>query len=123
MESISPALAGGLSVVINRDPSGAVEPGAVALVGLGGSPPVLGVTAVLPQLAFPQPLPIETLVEILKQPLCVGEVRRLVLDALGKRYQRHFATQWNFVRFAQERHLGLDFTSPPSRPEPLTASP
>jgi hypothetical protein len=42
-----------------------------------------------------------------------------VLDALGTRYQRRFADHWEFVRFAEEQKLGLDFTSPPQRPEPL----
>jgi len=29
--------------------------------------------------------------------------------------------QWEFVQFAQERHLGLDFTTPPTRSDPLDA--
>jgi hypothetical protein len=66
--------------------------------------------------------PAKTLVEILKDPLCVGEARRIVLDALGTRYQRHFADQWDFVHFAEAQKLGLDFTSPPQRPEPLAAT-
>jgi hypothetical protein len=61
-------------------------------------------------------LPTQDLVEVLKWPTCVGEARRVVLDILGQRYQRHFANQWEFVRFAQEQHLDLDFTSPPRRP-------
>ncbi len=48
-----------------------------------------------------------------KHPLCVGEARRIVLDALGTRYQQRFTDQWDFVRYAKERNLGLDLTTPP----------
>jgi hypothetical protein len=56
---------------------------------------------------------IPDLVEQLKLPLCVGKVRRLVLDELGKRYQHRFADQWDFVRFAKEQNLGFEFAGPP----------
>ena len=87
-------------------------------VGLGTStaslPLALAVLA--PALdPLPEPLPSETLVELLKHPLCVGPCRRCVLDALGTRYRRTFADQWDFVRFATDRKLGLDFTTPPRR--------
>ena len=55
------------------------------------------------------------LVELLKQPTCVGPIRRVVLDHLENRYRRKFSDHWDFVHFAQDQHLGLDFTSPPSR--------
>jgi hypothetical protein len=55
------------------------------------------------------------LVDLLKNPLCVGEARRCVLIALAVRYKRKFADQWEFVRFAEKQKLGLDFTSPPRR--------
>jgi hypothetical protein len=55
-------------------------------------------------------------VELLKQPLCVGSARRVVLDQLGNRYHRHFADQWEFVRYAQEHDLRLDLTLPPQPP-------
>jgi hypothetical protein len=61
------------------------------------------------------------LVDLLKQPLCVGEARRLVLDQLQRHYQRPFADQWDFVRFAQEQNLGLDLKTPPRRSAPPTA--
>jgi hypothetical protein len=64
----------------------------------------------------PEPLPAQLLVDLLKQPLCVGEPRRQVLEQLGRHYRRQFANQWDFVRFATEHNLGLDFTSPPQRP-------
>jgi hypothetical protein len=58
----------------------------------------------------------QELVELLKQPLCVGAARRAVLDQLQRHHRRTFADQWDFVRFAEENKLGLDFTSPPPRP-------
>ncbi|MBI1918234.1 MAG: hypothetical protein HYS12_26375 [Planctomycetes bacterium] len=61
----------------------------------------------------------QQLVDLLKHPLFVGEARRVLLDLLGDRHGRRFADQWEFVEFAQERRLGLDFTSPPTRLEPI----
>ena len=66
---------------------------------------------------LPPPLPVPTLVELLKYPLCVGPARRLVLDQLQRHYGRSFADQWDFVRFAQAQHPELDLTSPPTRPQ------
>jgi hypothetical protein len=63
-----------------------------------------------------QQLSVQKQVEVLKDPLCVGEARRVVLDQLGRRYGRHFEDQWDFVRFAEEQKLGLDFTSPAQHP-------
>jgi hypothetical protein len=57
-------------------------------------------------------------VELVKTPPFVGEARRAVLDHLGNRYRRNFADVCEFVRYAQEQHLELDFTTPPKRPEP-----
>lgn len=69
--------------------------------------------------AAAEPLPCRfstpELVELLKQPTCVGPARRLILDQLENRYGRKFIDQWAFVRYAQEQGLGLDFTSPPQR--------
>ena len=42
----------------------------------------------------------------------------VVLDHLGNRYGRRFDNHWAFVRFAREQGLGLDFTTPPKRPDP-----
>jgi serine/threonine protein kinase len=55
------------------------------------------------------------LAELLKQPTCVGPVRRLILDELENRCRCRFADQWAFVRYAQENNLGLDLTAPPER--------
>jgi hypothetical protein len=62
------------------------------------------------------------LVELLKHPLCVGEARRAVLDALGTHFHRTFADQWDFVRYATEQNLDLDLISPPKRSEPAAAA-
>jgi len=45
--------------------------------------------------------------------LCADPARRVILYHLENRHRRKFADQWEFVRFAQENNLGLDFTSPP----------
>jgi hypothetical protein len=71
----------------------------------------------------PDPLPPQLLVDLLRQPLCVGEARRVVLEQLARHYRRAFADQWEFVRFAQEQKLGLDLTTPPQRPGSLAADP
>ena len=60
----------------------------------------------------------QDLVDLLKMPTCVREVRRVILDQLGNRYRRRFDTHWDFVRYAQEKGLNLDFTTPPKRPDP-----
>jgi hypothetical protein len=39
-----------------------------------------------------------------------------LLDRLGDRYHRRFASEWDFVRYAKDQGLDLDFTSPPKRP-------
>jgi tRNA A-37 threonylcarbamoyl transferase component Bud32 len=57
----------------------------------------------------------QELVEMLKSPLITGTARRLVLDQLEGRYDRKFADQWDFIRFAKEQKLDLDLTTPPRR--------
>ncbi len=68
-----------------------------------------------------EPLPCrlsdQELVELLKMPTCVGENREVALKHLGNRHGRVFKNVWEFVRFAEERRLGLDFTTPPKRPK------
>jgi hypothetical protein len=68
--------------------------------------------------APPYRLTLRQLVELLKMPIFIGEARRVVLDELGNRCGRRFADVWEFVRFARDQHLDLEFTSPPQRPEP-----
>ena len=68
-----------------------------------------------------EPLPCrlstQALVDLLKMPTCCSEVRRVILDQLGNRYGRRFDTHWDFVRYAQDQGLHLDFTTPPQRPD------
>jgi hypothetical protein len=54
-------------------------------------------------------------VDLLKQPTCIGQARRTVLDQLESRYRQKFTDHWDFVRFAEKQKLGLDFTTPPKR--------
>jgi hypothetical protein len=62
------------------------------------------------------PLPPQTLVDLLKQPFCVGEARRLVLQQLSRHYHRPFADQWEFVDHVRQLNLNLDLTTPAERP-------
>jgi hypothetical protein len=73
----------------------------------------------LPAAGEPLPCRLTTqeLVDLLKMPTCFGGVRRVILDQLGHRYHRRFDTHWDFVRYAQEQRLNLDFTTPPQRPD------
>jgi tRNA A-37 threonylcarbamoyl transferase component Bud32 len=89
-----------------------------AAIGLSAGGPLLCLP-VLPAAAEPLPCRLSTqdLVELLKLPTCIHEVRRLVLDQLGNRYGRRFETHWDFVKYAQEQGLGIDFTTPPQRPD------
>jgi tRNA A-37 threonylcarbamoyl transferase component Bud32 len=88
-----------------------------ATVGTGTGGPLAGLP-LLPAAREPLPCRLATqdLVDLLKLPTCVRDVRRVILDQLGNRYGRRFATQWDFVRYAQEQGLNLDFTTPPQRP-------
>ncbi len=67
---------------------------------------------------YPCRLTSQELVELLKMPTCFGATRRVVLDQLENIHGRRFANHWEFVRFAREKGLALDFTSPPRRPVP-----
>lgn len=98
-----------------------VQPRATAvatLVGTAATSP-LAALPFLPAASEPLPCRLDTqdLVEMLKFPTCVGEVRRVILDQLGNRYHQRFVTHWDFVRYAQDHNLNLDFTTPPQRPD------
>jgi hypothetical protein len=73
--------------------------------------------------APPAPLPAQTLVDLLKQPFCVGEARRLVLDQLSRHYRRPFIDQWDFVEFVEQNHLDLDLSWPARRPAVASRKP
>jgi len=72
---------------------------------------------------LPPALPPQTLVDLLKHPLWVGEARRLVLEQLSRHYQRPFADQWEFVDFVHQHNLDLDLTTPPQRLQAVAATP
>jgi predicted Ser/Thr protein kinase len=67
---------------------------------------------------LPCRLSTEVLVDLLKMPTCFGDARRVVLDHLGNIHGQRFTNHWAFVRFAREKGLQLDFTTPPRRPDP-----
>ena len=101
-----------------------LQPRAVAIAAAIGTS-VMGPAASLPFLPTDSEtltcrLTAQDLVDMLKMPTCVGEVRRVILDQLGNRYRRRLDTHWDFVRYAQEHHLNLDFTTPPAAPGPET---
>ncbi len=111
----------GLSAVLSHsDPTKDRQrfPGIAGTVGGSSGPWSLLTTPVRLQLALDPspPLPAQTLVDILNDPLCVGKFRGLVLEQLARHYGRPFADQWEIVRFAEEQKLGLDFTTLPQRP-------
>ncbi len=41
----------------------------------------------------------------------------LTADQFGNRYGRRFDTHWDFVRYAREKRMNLDFTTTPQRPD------
>jgi hypothetical protein len=112
----------GLSAVLSReDASGLAQRGRsiAAALGVGCQPwSVLAAPALLRPALRPLPAPAaaQLLVDLLKHPLFVGKARQVVLEQLARRYRRPFADQWEFVRFAKEKKLGLDFSTPPRRP-------
>jgi hypothetical protein len=114
-------LAQGLSAVLSRSDPTKDRQRSFAVAGTvgGSSGPWSLLTApahLQPALEPSSPLPAQTLVDVLNDPLCVGKHRGLVLEQLARHYGRPFADPWDFVRFAEEQKLGLDFTTPPQRP-------
>jgi hypothetical protein len=113
----SPAL--GLSALLSavaptEIPSRTVS--AASAVAFPAGEPLTALAFVLRAAEPPCRLSTQQLVELLKMPTCIHQARHVILVQLGNRYRRHFADVWEFVRFAQEQDLGLDFTSPPKRP-------
>ena len=89
---------------------------AVAMLA-GPRPPFATLAWTQPVLDPPPSLPPQMLVDILKNPFCVGEARRLVLEQLTRHYNRPFADQWEFVDYVHTHKLDLDLTTPPERPK------
>jgi hypothetical protein len=105
-----------LSNASQRDVSERAAAVAMA-IGLARGKPLAALPA-LPAATEPLPCRLSTqdLIELLKMPTCFGKARKVVLKHLGNRYGCHFANHWEFVRFAKERQLDLDFTTPPKSP-------
>jgi hypothetical protein len=97
---------------------------ASAVLTPAGSGHPLTIFALLVPVAEPPPCRLSTqqLVELLKMPTCNDKARRIILDQLGNRYRHTFADVWEFVRFAEEQKLALDFSTPPKRPEAVAAT-
>jgi hypothetical protein len=113
-------LAQGLCAVSPADiPSRSAMAASAVAVPAGAGQPFTALASLIPAAELPPcRLCTQQLVELLKMPACIGEVRRVILDQLGNRYRRRFADVWEFVRFAKERLPDVDLTSPPQRPEP-----
>jgi hypothetical protein len=94
----------------------ALAVGSAMGLSAGGPGPGLPLLAAAGE-PLPCRLPTQDLVDLLKMPTCVAEVRQVILTQLGNRYGRSFDTHWDFVRYAQEQQLDLDFTTPPKRPD------
>lgn len=110
-----------LPALLSVAPRPEVRQRTLAVAGAAGTA-ANGVLTMVPNLlraAEPWPCRFTTqeLIELLKMPTCIGDTRRLILDHLGNRYRRRFDTHWDFVRYAEEQHLNLDFTTPPKRPD------
>jgi hypothetical protein len=90
-----------------------------AIAGWLSPSPQLGNVPTLLQAVEPLPCRFSTqqLVDLLKMPTCVGEVRTVILEQLGNRYRRAFADQWEFVEFAEKQLPDIDLKSPPRRPQ------
>jgi hypothetical protein len=92
-----PSLARSFSAVLSGEDFSGQRPRPGALVAALGIPASgKGLLPLLPLLCpAAEPLPCRLsapqLVELLKQPLCVGEARHIVLAALGARHRRSFA--------------------------------
>jgi hypothetical protein len=54
----------------------------------------------------------QRLVDLLKSPFCVCEVRQAILAELGKRTGQTFRSRWDFVNWAAANRPDLDLTSP-----------
>jgi hypothetical protein len=122
------ALAQGLSSVLSAVPPADIPfrsaTATAALAFPAGTGQPLTALALFIPAAEPPPCHLSTqqLVDLLKTPPFVGEARRVVLDQVGNRYHRPFADVWEFVRFAKEQDLDLDFTTPPQGPQPADST-
>ena len=54
-------------------------------------------------------------IDYLKQPTCVGDAADRLRGALGKRFGRSFADQWDMVEWLRANRRDLDLDAPPRR--------
>jgi hypothetical protein len=59
------------------------------------------------------------LVNLLKDPLCLGPAQKVILEELGQRAGCSFATLWDLVAWAEEHEPGLDLHTPWQPPRGL----
>jgi hypothetical protein len=108
-----------LLAVLSQEPTDYKQARLQAVVAVLGPPPALCLVVpgvAQPALAAaPEPLPVEMIVDVLKEPLCVGPMRRAALDVLARHYRRPFTDLWDFVDYVDGQKLKLDFASPPHR--------
>ena len=60
-------------------------------------------------------LPNQEIVDVLKNPMCVGTIRDALLHTLSQRLNRRFDDLWDLCAWAQEHPAELDLSSPPVR--------
>jgi hypothetical protein len=60
-----------------------------------------------------------SLIDLLKNPVCAGRAQEVILQELGKRTGQTFPTLWAFVAWAEEHEPALDLASPFRRPKNL----
>jgi hypothetical protein len=51
----------------------------------------------------------QQLVELLRQPSCVGRALRTILDELELEHRRPFADHWDYICFVDKAGFQLDF--------------
>jgi serine/threonine protein kinase len=58
----------------------------------------------------------DQLIDLLKQPTCVGAANEIVLRQLSERMKQPFATTWDLVAYLEKNEPGIDLPAPPRRP-------
>ena len=65
----------------------------------------------------------QQLVDLLKMPTCIRDPKRIILSQLENRFGEKFHNHWDFVRYAKEKNLDLNFNSPPGKLATLETRP
>ena len=129
MSNLSSGLDTVLAGVDGQERENPNRPAAGGIAHLAGTRDWAASLALLQPAMKPIPCLLETqdLVELLKLPTCVESIQvrdwsgkakmipgpgRIILDQLEQRYGQRFRDRWEFVPYAEQHHLGLDFSSP-----------